>query len=259
MIYSFLNAYKEAAGSDSQKSPSKSIKEATNAVPKMAIDEFLSVKNDLATVLNQTGESIVAYSTKSAVYNENSLANPVELDTNVKLFQAAKICGESLLENLEKSKNIIEILNIINEKDYNLIDEKLIESTLNLDYVNREFKSYLLLLADSLKQEKTKFESSNPEQAVRYTEILEKNSDITMSVKQLCKLIQSLPNKLFVSKGFPHPSDANHSMSITSVNTTDFSKDLEELIQNREKSSIKQGEIERISSSVEQACVIIFL
>ena len=169
-------------------------------VPKMAIDEFLSVKNDLATVLSQTGESIVSYSTKSAIYNENFCSNSIDLEESVKLFDTTKSCADSLLENLEKSKNIIEILNIINEKDYNLIDEKLIESTLNLDYVNREFKAYLVLLEENLKHQEQAV--NRPEQViVRHKEIFEKNAEIKLSVEQLSKLVQSLPNKLFLSKG----------------------------------------------------------
>ena len=166
----------------------------------MAIDEFLSVKHDLATVLNQTGESIVNYSTKSAIYNENSGLSCIDLEENVKLYDQAKSCAETLLENLEKSKNIIEILNIINEKDYNLIDEKLIESTLNLDYVNREFKSYIVLLEENLRQEQEKSDCF-PEQIIRHKEIYEKNANIKISVVQLGNLIKSLPNQLFVSKG----------------------------------------------------------
>ena len=165
---------------------------------KMPIDEFLSIKNDLATVLSQTGESIVNYSTKSAIYNESSHLN--EFEESKKIFDSTKGVADSLQENLEKSKNIIEILNIINEKDYNLIDEKLIESTLNLDYVNREFKSYLVLLEESLKQEKEKFQNT-PEQSEHFKQIFDKNTEIKDCVMQLSKLIQSLPRQLFVSKG----------------------------------------------------------
>ena len=177
-----------------------SSKVAQSSVPKMPIDEFLSIKNDLATVLTQTGEYIVSYSNKSSIYNESSHSSELEEENSKKLFDLAKSCGETLLENLEKSKNIIEILNIINEKDYNLIDEKLLESTLNLDYVNREFKAYLALLDESLKQNKEKFESSL-KQAENFKEIFDKNAEIKLCVMQLSTLIQSLPRQLFVSKG----------------------------------------------------------
>jgi len=180
------------------KEPKTASSKAQATVPKMPIDEFLSLKNDLATVLSQTGELIVNYSTKSAIYNESSHLN--ESEESKKLFESAKGCADSLLENLEKSKNIIEILNIINEKDYNLIDEKLIESTLNLDYVNREFKAYLTLLEDNLKQEKEHFQST-PEQAEHFKEIFDKNTEIKICVMELSKLVQSLPRQLFVLKG----------------------------------------------------------
>lgn len=215
----------------------------SQSVSKMAIDEFLSVKNDLATVLNQTGESIVSYSTKSAIYNDQLMQ--AEHNEETVHFDTAKLSGESLLENLEKSKNIIEILNIIDKKDYNMIDEKLIESTLNLDCVNKEFKAYLILLEDNLKQQKENllFEKEQVEVFANHKKIFEyKNSEIKNSVEQLSKAIQNLPHQLFVSKGFPHPKNANHSFSITSLNTSDFSKDLEELILNRNKNATKSVE-----------------
>jgi hypothetical protein len=208
-----LEPKKEAAGGD-----------------QAAVDEFLRVKSELSALLVETVESIVNYSTKSSIFNEAEL--------NAHNLNSFSAYIDSLKENLEKSKNVIEILNIINEKDYNLIDEKLIESALNLDYVNREFKSYIKHLEETLNQ--TLKKNENKEQI---ESVLLKNGEIRLCVEQLDTLIEQLPRKLFTSKGLPHPADANQSASISTVNTLAMSKDLEAMLVNFEKEA-KPGEVE---------------
>lgn len=157
-----------------------------------AINEFLSVKNDLGQLLNETIELIVKYSTKSVNSQEIT-----EIDPMI----------DNLIENLEKSKNVIEILKLIEEKDFDLIDEKLVQSSLNLDYVNKEFKTYLLILEDSL-QEQIKVNSEEIVQTLS-----NKNKEIIRNVDQIDTLISNLPKKLFTSKALPHPTDANQTTS----------------------------------------------
>ena len=206
-------------------------KEAIGGGDQAAVDEFLRVKSELSALLVETVESIVNYSTKSSIFNEAELNSD-----NLKSFSAYI---DSLKENLEKSKNVIEILNIINEKDYNLIDEKLIESALNLDYVNREFKSYIKHLEDTLNQIVKKTDENKD----LVESVLLKNAEIRLCVEQLDKLIEQLPRKLFTSKGLPHPADANQSASISTVNTLTMSKDLEAMLINYEKEA-KPDEVE---------------
>ena len=206
-------------------------KEPIGGGDQAAVDEFLRVKSELSALLVETVESIVNYSTKSSIFNEAELNSD-----NLKSFSAYI---DSLKENLEKSKNVIEILNIINEKDYNLIDEKLIESALNLDYVNREFKSYIKHLEDTLNQIVKKTDENKD----LVESVLLKNAEIRLCVEQLDKLIEQLPRKLFTSKGLPHPADANQSASISTVNTLTMSKDLEAMLINYEKEA-KPDEVE---------------
>lgn len=190
-----------------------------------AINEFLNIKNDLAQLLNETIELIVRYSTKSANQNADELDKIINSSTREEIEQILEELNanstendkmiDSLKENLEKSKNVIEILKLIEEKDYDLIDEKLVQSTLNLDYVNKEFKTYLAILENSLEQQLDKlnkklndFETNlfSTENVVKF---LSKNKEIKEFVEQIDNLIANLAKKLFTCKGLPHPTDAD--------------------------------------------------
>ena len=111
----------------------------------MTIGEFSLIKTHLVNLLNETIESIVAYTTKSSAVNESSAGSDQQFILDLNAVQHADL----LISNLEKSKRIIENLYFVQEHDLESIDEKLVEAILNLDYVNKEFKSYLKILEES--------------------------------------------------------------------------------------------------------------
>ena len=190
-----------------------------------SLAEFLRIKTDSAKYLSETIDAIVSYTTKSGIFNDiTSLEFEDEKEKSSFIAQLQSAFDQCLIlkENLEKSNHLIELLSSINEKDYGSIDEKLIDLTVNLDYVNKEFKSYLKLLDDSLRHQlnhisKLGEENSNLLIKENSTKILEKNSEIIKLVNDLYSNINSLPKKLFMSKDLPHPIVANHSPSLSST------------------------------------------
>lgn len=171
---------------------------------KLTINEFFLIKTHLVNLLNETIESIVNYTTKSSTVPEIETLN-------------ASQHADLLISNLEKSKRIIENLNFIDENDFNSIDEKLVEAILNLDYVNKEFKSYLKILEDSqLKELETK--RLNKSNDLETSELLlNKNIKIRMLADQIDELNSKLPKKLFSCKCLPHPTEANNQTAVETI------------------------------------------
>lgn len=169
----------------SESSPNSNKASAASAASE-SMAEFLKVKSGLSQILSDTIESIVAYSTKST-----EKADAAEAET-----EPDNTVAPQLEENLKKAKEIVESLNKLAEREYKLIDEKLVETTISLDYVNREFKNYLALFEAVLKQDDG-------------DDRVKKNAEIARLVEQLDKLISQLPKELFSAKGLPHPSDVN--------------------------------------------------
>jgi hypothetical protein len=180
---------------------------------KLTINEFSMIKTHLVNLLNETIESIVNYTTKSSAVNESSSSDDFILDLN------AAEHADLLILNLEKSKRLIENLNFFNESDLELVDEKLVEAILNLDYVNKEFKSYLKILEESqIKELETKKQSSTnkfEEYIVKAEVLLSKNIKIRLLADQIDELNAKLPKKLFTCKCLPHPNEVNQSVTVS--------------------------------------------
>jgi hypothetical protein len=189
-----------------------------------SLAEFLRIKSDSAKYLNETIDAIVSYTTKSGIFNDiTSFEFEDEKEKTSFIAQLQSAFDQCLIlkENLEKSNNLIKLFNSINENDYSSIDDKLVDLTVNLDYVNKEFKSYLKLLDDSLRHQLNHISKSNEENhnlviKENSTKILEKNTEIRELVNDLYSNINSLPKKLFLSKNLPHPFVGNHSPSLSS-------------------------------------------
>lgn len=200
--------------------PDASLEEQKNELKQAdSLEEFLKLKSDMASILSQTIEYIVNYTTKSAIFNDTTsleFDNETEKLNFVNELQQAFDHCVLLRENLEKSNHIIDIFSIINEKDYTLVDEKLVDTTVNLDYVNKEFMSYLKLLDESLKQQFENCGACENTLAIKdnLLKILDWNSAIRKLVEELSQKIAHLPTKLFLSKGLPHPLEANGSPSL---------------------------------------------
>ena len=183
---------KEKSKSKVQASESSPSSKKTSVATSESMAEFMKVKSGLSQILNDTIESIVAYSTKSTEKVEGQ-EKADEAET-----------GAKLEEDLKKAKEIVESLNKLTEREYKQIDEKLVETTISLDYVNREFKNYLALFEAVLKQDDD--------------DRVKKNAEIARLVEQLDKLISQLPKELFSAKGLPHPSDVNEEPATAAAN-----------------------------------------
>jgi hypothetical protein len=182
-------------------------------------------------LLNETIELIVNYTTKSSAVNENSSNEQFSFDLNAVQY------ADSLIINLEKSKRIIENLNSIDENDLYLIDEKLVEAILNLDFVNKEFKSYLKILEESqLKELESKKSIVNIDNLNNAELLINKNIKIRMLSDQIDELNSRLPKKLFSCKCLPHPTEANQTTSINNIqeesSTNNNNNNNEEIISN---------------------------
>ena len=143
------------------------VEKAFTAGSRLDINEFLSIKQNLVQVLKDTIESIVNFTTKSG---------------NSEL-------SEKLISNLKNATRVIELLRAVDEQEFEQIDEKLLEAILNLDYVNKEFKSYLEIVG-----------SQQEEQLA---------PSIIALVSGIEELNTGLPKKLFAAKCLPHPVEAS--------------------------------------------------
>ncbi len=163
----------------------------------------------MVNLLNETIESIVAYTTKSSAVNESCTDADQQFILDLNAVQHADL----LISNLEKSKRIVENLYFVQDHDLESIDEKLVEAILNLDYVNKEFKSYLKILEESQIKElqaKKNMANKNFEDYIAKAEnLLNKNIKIRMLADQIDELNAKLPKKLFACKCLPHPNQAN--------------------------------------------------
>lgn len=176
---------------------------------KLTICEFNLIKTHFVNLLNETIESIVNYTTRSSTVNESISADQFSFDLQ------ASHHADFLIINLERAKRIIESLNSIDENDFSLVDEKLIEAILNLDYVNKEFKSYLKILEESqLKELESKRQTASENDLDNAEVLINKNIKIRMLADEIDELNSRLPKKLFSCKCLPHPTEANQTSTL---------------------------------------------
>ena len=91
--------------------------------------------------------------------------------------------------NLKNATRVIELLKAVDEHNFEQIDEKLLEAILNLDYVNKEFKSYLEIVASQQEEQPS--------------------PSILALVLGIEELNTGLSKKLFATKCLPHPVEAS--------------------------------------------------
>lgn len=150
------------------------------------LDEFVALKesSNLSTQIRGTLEAIVRYSTR-----------PNDLDVDLEL-DARELTA--LTSQLLKSTQTTDLLKQLDEHDYaHVVDGKLVEGILNLDYVVDEFRGYLQLV----EVQYTKCE--------KYAQNLKSLAEMSKAVEKLDKSIAELPAKLFISKGLPPPIEVN--------------------------------------------------
>ncbi|CAF0709788.1 unnamed protein product [Brachionus calyciflorus] len=189
------------------------------------VAEFLKENSQNSQMINSIIELIVKYSTKSANENSNSIDTYLEKVLNSTSFNEIESLFEEISSSdndqiidllkidFEKVKNIAELIQQVEEKDYGLIDEKLVQSIINFDYVNREFTTYLSILENTLEQQLEKLNSKICELGVNGNEevlnklikfkddkivnYLEKNSQVRKYAEEIHIRVQNLPKKIF--------------------------------------------------------------
>jgi len=119
------------------------------------------------------------------------LRNTIDL---IVAYSSSGVDENTLLAHLDACEAILEALATQKPVDYYLVDERLVHEIINLDYVKKEFASFLALVG-----------------AEASTEILPKIAEIEQKVRALSLGIRALPAFIFTSKGLPSPYEVNSS------------------------------------------------